>query len=180
MHSNAIPYNPAASVADFALAQAAGGRSAQLKTNGFFPTADTPVAPANLAAPAAAVIAVFALIGKVTGRFKFGFNLDYTLSATGTCTASISRFTGVTNVAGGTTTGNFTWESSAITVTGGAAAGIPATYSAQLAAGGLVATANLSGVAIVPAIVTPIWLVFALSSAVNLSAMTLNAYAYEF
>lgn len=180
MNAQPIPSNPFASVADIALAQAAGGRSAQLKTNGSFPTSHLPVSPANLTAPTAAVVAVFALIGKVTGRFNFDFNLVFTDSAADTVTASVALFTGVTSVTGGTTVGAFTWESSAITVVGGAAIDIPTAYTAALPAGGLTQTMGLQGVAVAATPTTPIWLIMSVSATHNLSAMTLNAFAYEF
>jgi len=181
MHPQPIPANPYASVADIALAQAAAGRSASRSLNQSFPTA-SPVAPAPIAGPQTAYpVALFKMTGRVTGRFKFGFDLVFTDSAADAFSSSVSVFTGVTSVTGGTVSsdGFFTWASSAITVTGGAAQSVPAVWSASLPAGGLSQTAVLDGVAIAPTATTPIWLIFNVAATHNLSAMSLNAYCYE-
>lgn len=176
-----LPHNPFASVADLG-PSFASGRAAALAANGSFPTKTLQVTPANLTGPvSAAPIGVFAMVGKVTGRFMFGFELIFTDSAADTVTLAVLSLTGVTSVTGGTAVGNFTWESSAITITGGASLGAPASWSAALPAGGLTQTGLCTGVVVAPAPTTPVWINFEVLAAThNLSAMSLNAFCYEF
>jgi len=171
-------------MADFAASMAGGvgARSAGVR-NTAVPTNVAPVSPANLTAPSSAVVALFHMKPVITARFMFDFQLLYTDSAADTVLSSVSIFGGVTSVSGGTNVGGpapapiFTWESSAITVTGGAPVAVPSTQSATFATGNLSQTLSHSGLFVAPG---EFWLVFAISATHNLSAMTLSASCGEF
>ena len=177
----ALAVPPIMSAYDFALARAVGESSRQASANRaslVFGTNTAPVAPANLVAPANAILAAIALTPKVSGRFQFNFVLNFTDSAADSVGLAVTAGAAVA-VTGGTLLNNIYWESSPITAAGFAALQTPCIWGQTFAAGNLTQSATLTGLTAALAVGVPALIILTVAATHNLSGMDLTASAFE-
>ncbi|MFI4971192.1 MAG: hypothetical protein ACHP7H_00815 [Hyphomicrobiales bacterium] len=157
-----------------------------LANQGIIGSADGAVNPSNLAAPAGVVLFAARATPQGTGIYSLAFTLTFTLSAPGTVTLTVQEVDALTSLSGGTNLGAFFYETGTAVVVVGAAPVTKATIEETYAAGGV---HTMSGNVLLNATVQPqtlpllgakpIAVQCLVTSAVNLSAMSLNVSLAE-